>query len=113
MRRGMGTEMCVYHDQSGKRSRSGVLEAAPNLVRAIYAASTGIGKMSDRSGSGKTVTKGRIHSQAYLHVETRVRAREQATMDSAGAQGTPVVGKCDLMYQTTMWSEWGTPHEPH
>ena len=72
MRRGVGTEMRAYHDRSGKRLRSSVLGVAPDLARAICAVSTGIGKMSARSGGGKTVMKGRAHPQAYLHGKTRV-----------------------------------------
>ena len=101
VRRDVGTEVLVHRDQNDKRLRSSVLEAAPNLARAICAVSMDIGKMSARSGSGKTAMAGRAHRWVYLRNQTRVRAREWAAMGSAGAQGMRAAGKCGSTYRTT------------
>lgn len=61
MRRDTGTEELVYHDQNDKRLCSGISEAVRDLVRAICAVSTAIGKMSARSGGGMTAMAGRAH----------------------------------------------------
>ena len=81
----VGTEELVYRDQSDKRLRSGVSEAARDLAHAICVASTAIGKMSARSGGGMTAMVGCAHWWVHLRSKTRARAREWATMDSAGA----------------------------
>ena len=101
VRRDVGTEVLVYHDQSNKRLHSSILEAAPNLVHAICVVSTDIGKMSARSGGGKTAMAGRAHRWVYLRNETGARAREWAAMGSAGAQGMRAAGKCGSTYRTT------------
>ena len=71
----VGTEELVYRDQSDKRLRSGISEAACDLVRAICAVSTAIGKTSARSGGGMTAMAGCAHWRVNLRDETRARVQ--------------------------------------
>ena len=61
MRRDVGAEELACRDPNDKRLRSGVSEVVRDLVRAICAVSTAIGKMSARSGGGMTAMAGRTH----------------------------------------------------